>query len=195
MDEWAHRIGPFQPANCKPCPIIVWLTSFKYHEAVLRWTEERKPRGIFLNKDFSAQVSRVQKELRPKIQEMKQQGTECYLWLLADVENASLDPDHISINFDTIGHDKHLHNDHADFNLFTDLDQRNSSSCIYVSLVYVHSIVNNTSLGMVHSNVHCLIAHLDALEITILGLKSLTIIGLCETWLSPDNENLYNIPG
>lgn len=77
--ERAHRTGPIQPAGGKPRPIIARLASFKHQEAVLRRAKERKPRGIFLNQDFSARVSRVRKELRPQIQQMRQRGIECYL--------------------------------------------------------------------------------------------------------------------
>lgn len=77
--ERAHRTGPPQPPGGRPRPIIVRLGSFKHREAILRRAKERKPRGIFLNQDFSARMSRVRKELRPQIQDLRQKGYVAFL--------------------------------------------------------------------------------------------------------------------
>lgn len=114
---------------------------------------------------------------------------------VADIESVPSDPEYISVNFDTIGHDKYLQNKQAEFGLFADLDQWNAPPCIYLLPENIHSISNDTSLSMVHLNVCSVIAHLDELKITALALKSPPIIGLCETWLRSYNENLYSIVG
>lgn len=75
--ERAHRIGPAQQGKTRT--IVVKLLSYKDREAILKKAKEIRPKGIFVNQDFSVRVSKVRKELRSHIHNLKQQGHEVYL--------------------------------------------------------------------------------------------------------------------
>lgn len=77
--ERAHRTGPLRQGNRNPRSIVVKLSSYKHREAILKRTKERKPKGIFINEDFSARVSRARKELRPMVQDLKRKGMDVHL--------------------------------------------------------------------------------------------------------------------
>lgn len=75
--ERAHRVGPAKDG--RPRTIIAKLWSFKDRESILNATKEKRPRGVFVNQDFSAKVSRVRKQLRSELQNLKSQGYDAYL--------------------------------------------------------------------------------------------------------------------
>lgn len=51
------------------------------------------------------------------------------------------------------------------------------------------------SISMIHINVRSLVAHIEEFEITMDTLIAPPLIGLSKTWLKPENDSLYNIPG
>ena len=59
--------------------IVVKFTSFKYRDAVIRAARTVKPRGVFVNEDYSQRVVTRRKELLPKMREARENGNIAYL--------------------------------------------------------------------------------------------------------------------
>lgn len=75
--ERAHRVGPQKDG--RPHTIIAKLWSYKDRESILNVTKEKQPRGVFVNQDYSVRVSRVRKQLRSHLQDLKSQNYDAYL--------------------------------------------------------------------------------------------------------------------
>jgi len=75
--ERAHRTGPRKEG--KPRTVVVRLSRFKDRENILRKVREVKPRGLFINEDFSQAVQDRRRQLVTKMKEHRAQGKIAYL--------------------------------------------------------------------------------------------------------------------
>lgn len=75
--ERAHRVGPKKDGKTRT--IIAKLRSYKDREIILNKTKEKCPQGIFINQDFSVRVSKIRKELRSHLQDLKAQGYDAFI--------------------------------------------------------------------------------------------------------------------
>lgn len=100
-----------------------------------------------------------------------------------------------NVNFDTFDQDRYTDHMYQEHNLLAELDQRNLSLCTFGQLDQIRDVILGTYFSLVHLNVGSLVAHLDELELVLADLGTPVVIGLSETWLRPNNESLYCIPG
>lgn len=99
------------------------------------------------------------------------------------------------VNFDTSGQDKYLSLIDPEDNLFASLDQCNSDFCNYLYFDQVNNIAPDDYLSIAHINIRSLAAHIDGLEVVLTELGLPTVLGICKTWLTPENDTLYCLPG
>lgn len=117
------------------------------------------------------------------------------LFLLDGNHRAPCNFSQIHVKLDSLGHDEYLNNIDLEDNLLANLDQRNFEHCNHMTMEQMESALANNCFSIAHLNIRSLAAHLDKLEITMSALGSPHVIGLCETWLRPENELLYCLPG
>lgn len=87
--ERAHRTGKNLPIDPSRAPggspsysarsIVVKLNSFKDRELILKRARQRRPRGLFVNEDFSQRVIGIRKELLPELKQHRDAGRIAYL--------------------------------------------------------------------------------------------------------------------
>lgn len=76
--ERAHRSGGAPNAD-HPRTIVVKFTTFKSRDAVLQAARATKPRGVYVNEDFSSRVMGRRKELLPEMRAARERGKVAYL--------------------------------------------------------------------------------------------------------------------
>ena len=76
--ERAHRTGGAQNAD-RDRTVIVKFTNFKERDSVLQAARANRPRGVFVNEDFSMRVVSRRKELIPEMKEARDRGKIAYL--------------------------------------------------------------------------------------------------------------------
>ena len=83
--ERAHRTGksrvPPSPSSRAPRPsrpIVFKLNSFKDREAILKRAKDRRPTGVFFNKDFSQRVLEARKRQLPDLKKHREEGKIAY---------------------------------------------------------------------------------------------------------------------
>ena len=74
----AHRTGGALNAD-RPRTVIVKFAAFKVRDAVLQATRSAKPRGIYINEDFSTRVISRRRDLIPEMKEARERGKIAYL--------------------------------------------------------------------------------------------------------------------
>ena len=85
-----------------------------------------------------------------------------------------------------------FNNDDVDINI----SQYNNIRCDYTDLEGVKQLTKFNKLSLFFLNINSLPKHLDTLSSHLLSdSHSPKILGFCETKLSPEIENIYNIPG
>ena len=79
--ERAHRTGASKAKDGKnkPRTIMVKFTSFKDRELLLQKACQVKPRGIFVNEDYSSKTLMKRKELIPKMMALRAEGKYAYI--------------------------------------------------------------------------------------------------------------------
>ena len=84
--ERAHRIsrkpghtGRPGDRDTKPKTIVVKFAKFKDRDLILKQAKLEKPKGLFLNEDFSQRVMDKRKELIPKMKQAREEGKIAYL--------------------------------------------------------------------------------------------------------------------
>ena len=79
--ERAHRTGASKAKDGKnkPRTIMVKFTSFKDRELLLQKARQVKPRGIFVNEDYSSKTLMKRKELIPKMMALRAEGKYAYI--------------------------------------------------------------------------------------------------------------------
>ena len=75
--ERAHRTGAATAQRDRT--IVVKFNSFKDRDAIIRAARTVKPRGVFVNEDYSQRVVSRRKELLPKMREARENGKIAYL--------------------------------------------------------------------------------------------------------------------
>ena len=76
--ERAHRTGGAQNAD-RARTVVVKFTNFKDRDSVLQAARANRPRGVFVNEDFSMRVVSRRKELIPEMKEARDRGKIAYL--------------------------------------------------------------------------------------------------------------------
>ena len=76
--ERAHRTGGAQNAE-RDRTVVVKFTHFKDRYSVLQAARANRPRGVFVNEDFSMRVVSRRKELIPEMKEARDRGKIAYL--------------------------------------------------------------------------------------------------------------------
>ena len=76
--ERAHRTGGAQNAD-RDRTVVVKFTNFKERDSVLQAARANRPRGVFVNEDFSRRVVSRRKELIPEMKEARDRGKIAYL--------------------------------------------------------------------------------------------------------------------
>ena len=76
--ERAHRTGGAQNAE-RDRTVVVKFTHFKDRDSVLQAARANRPRGVFVNEDFSMRVVSRRKELIPEMKEARDRGKIAYL--------------------------------------------------------------------------------------------------------------------
>lgn len=72
----AHRTGG---TGTRARTIVVKFESFKDRELVLQAAKKKRPRGIYVNEDYSQRVMARRKELLPKMMKAREEGKVAYL--------------------------------------------------------------------------------------------------------------------
>ena len=76
--ERAHRTGGAQNAD-RDRTVVVKFTNFKERDSVLQAARANRPRGVFVNEDFSMRVVSRRKELIREMKEARDRGKIAYL--------------------------------------------------------------------------------------------------------------------
>ena len=74
--ERAHRTGG---TGTRARTIVVKFKSYKDRELVLQAAKKNRPRGIYVNEDYSQRVMAWRKELLPKMTKAREEGKIAYL--------------------------------------------------------------------------------------------------------------------
>ena len=74
--ERAHRTGGKADRDMT---IVVKVASFKTRDAVLHATKVAKPRGVYINEDFSMRVVNRRRQLLPEMRAARDIGNIAYL--------------------------------------------------------------------------------------------------------------------
>ena len=79
--ERAYRTGASKAKDGKnkPRTIMVKFTSFKDRELLLQKARQVKPRGLFVNEDYSSKTLMKRKELIPKMMALRAEGKYAYI--------------------------------------------------------------------------------------------------------------------
>ena len=75
--ERAHRTGATTAQRDRT--IVVKFSSFKERDAIIRAARTVKPRGVYVNEDYSQRVITRRKELLPQMKEARERGKVAYL--------------------------------------------------------------------------------------------------------------------
>ena len=75
--ERAHRTGAATAQRDRT--IVVKLSSFKERDAIIQAARAVKPRGLYVNEDYSQRVITRRKELLPAMREASERGKIAYL--------------------------------------------------------------------------------------------------------------------
>ena len=75
--ERAHRTGATTAQRDRT--IVVKFSSFKERDAIIREARTVKPRGVYVNEDYSQRVITRRKELLPQMREARERGKVAYL--------------------------------------------------------------------------------------------------------------------
>ena len=76
--ERAHRTGGGPNAD-RDRTIVVKFSGFKARDAVLQAARATRPRGVYVNEDFSLRIVNKRKELLPELKEARERGKIAYL--------------------------------------------------------------------------------------------------------------------
>lgn len=97
------------------------------------------------------------------------------------------------VKFDILNGDRYLGRiamGNGEGEVLCDADTRNSVRCQFCEPSDV-PVVSKQPTSILHLNIRSIAPHFEELEVLIHTLHYPPIIGISETWLKPENENLY----